>query len=384
MKLVAITLYPNKKAGSAIYSYKLYQEVAKHCEVVIFSDEDADKKNVIRAVKVWRRNSFWIPFRLFRRILKEKSHVCHFQIEYRTFNDNAALSSLEILLLLLFMIPSSIKKFVTLHGVISLAVAKELYGKRTGAIISKVPLKIFYKMLGILTEKIIVHTYVMKAILQEEYRVDKNKIIVIPHGVDRARRLSKKGENSGFNLLFHGFIRPSKGLECLLKAMQEVVKVSSETKLIIAGGTPHQEKEYFYINELRKKIRSLQFENQVKIMKGFLTENELEELILESDILVFPYTDNFVEASGALARVMDYEKPVICTRTPRFMGDLKDTKDCLMVPPCNDKKLGDAIINLVQNKSLRDELKMNLKKKASSRYWDVLAKRYIQLYGEDS
>jgi len=122
----------------------------------------------------------------------------------------------------------------------------------------------------------------------------------------------------------------------------------------------------------------------VKIIKGFLTENELEELILESDILIFPYTDNFVEASGALARVMDYEKPVICTRTLRFIGDLRDTKDCIMVPPCNDKKLRDAIINLVQNKSLRDELKMNLKKKASYRYWDVLARRYIQLFGEDS
>ena len=381
MKLVAVTLYPSKKAGSAVYSYKLYQEVAKHCEVVIFADEDAGKKNTIRVVNVWRRNSFWAPFRLFEQILKEKPQACHFQIEYRTFSDSAASASIQMLLLLLFMIPSSVRMFVTLHGVISLDVAKEFYGKRTGAIISKVPSKIFYKMLGIFVEKIIVHTYIMKAILQQEYKVSKDRIIVIPHGVDRARRLYNKGESGRFNLLFHGFIRPSKGLECLLKAMREVVRVYSETRLIIAGGTPHQEKKNFYIDELGKKIRSLQLENQVRIIKGFLTEHELEKLILGSNILVFPYTDNFAEASGALARIMDYERPIICTRTPRFIGDLEDTGDCMMTPPCNDKKLAEAIVDLIRDKNLRERLKTNLKKKATERYWDVLAIKYTRLFG---
>jgi glycosyltransferase involved in cell wall biosynthesis len=383
MKLAAITLYPNKKAGSATYSYKLYREIAKHCEVIVFGDEDAERKNTTQVVKAWRRNSIWLPFQLLKRIFTEKPQVCHFQIEYKTFNDDAILSSLEFLILLIFLAPSSIKTFVTLHGVVSPSVAKEFYGKKAGTAI-KVPLRVFYKTLEILTAGIIVHTWVMKKVLQEEYGVARNKIIIIPHGVDRAKRSYKTDDTQSHNLLFHGFLRTNKGLECLLNAMQAVLKRHPEARLIIAGGAPHQDRENSYIIELERKIQSMQLDDQVKIIRGFLSENRLEELISRSDILMFPYTDNFVEASGALARAMDYGKAVICTRTPRFIGDLEDEKDCLMVPPHNDAKLADAMIRLIENKDIRERIKCNLKRKASERYWDTLAIKHVRLFEEDT
>jgi len=381
MKLVAITLYPNKKAGSATYSYKLYKEIAKQFKVVIFGDEETERKNTVEVAKAWRRNSIWAPFKLFIKILRENPQACHFQIEYKTFSDNAILSSLEFLIIPVFLAPSSIKTFATLHGVISLSAAKEFYGKRAGAAI-KIPLRIFYKTLEIFTAMIIVHTRVMKKVLQEEYGVNGNKIVIISHGVDPAKHSYEIGGTQSHNLLFHGFLRPSKGLECLLNAMQAVLKVDSEAMLIIAGGAPHQDRENTYIIELEKKIQSMQLENQVKIIRGFLSEDRLEELISRSDILVFPYTDNFAEASGALARAMDYGKAVVCTRTPRFIGDLEDEKDCLMVPPNNDVKLAEAIIRLIENKDFRERIKCNLKRKASERYWDIMATKHVQLFEE--
>jgi glycosyltransferase involved in cell wall biosynthesis len=384
MKIAAVTLYPWKKAGSASYSYKLYQEISRHCEVIIFSDQDSNAKdNGVIVVRAWHRNSLWTPFQICKKVLKERPHICHIQLEYRTFNDYTAMTAIQTMLLLILMSPSSTKKYITLHGVISAITMENLFSERTSTAIFRGLLKLFYKSLELLVKKIIVHTHVMMAVLQKEYNVKSGKIIVIPHGVDRASHSNKKIEKEETTLLFHGYIRPSKGLEYLLDALHKVIKSYPKTELIIAGGAPYQEKnaESYFIKKLEAKIEFLDLKRNVKIFRGFLSEEELDRLISESDIVIFPYIDFFVEASGALARTMDYAKPVICTKTPRFIGDLEDLKDCLMVPPCNGEKLANAIIKLIQDKNLREKLKVGLKEKAVTRYWDAIAEKHIQLFG---
>ena len=385
MKIAAVTLYPDKKAGSALYSHKLYAEISKYCTVVILSDNEANHKDNVKMVNAWRRKSLLMPFQLFKHILRQKPHICHFQIEYKTFNDNAAISAIENLLLLLLTRITSINILVTLHGVIPFATTEKVFERKATAVFYNVPLRIFYKALEFSSKKIIVHTNLMENILRA-YGLSNNKIAVIPHGVDRARQFYGGDKKEGLTVLFHGFIRPSKGLEWLIKAMQNVAELHPRVKLIIAGETPHQEKRkgHFHISQLRREIRCLQLENHVKIIKKFLSENELEKLILESDVLVLPYIDNFFEASGALARVMDYGKPLICTKIPRFLGDLKNGEDCIMVSPCDAQKLAEAVIELVQNEKLRKKIGENLKEKASCRYWDILAKEYVQLYEENA
>lgn len=385
MKVVAVTLYPDKKAGSALYSHKLYAEISKYCTVVILSDNDANQKENIKVVNAWRRKSLLTPFQLFKNILRQKPHICHFQIEYKTFNDSAALSAIENLLLFLFIRITSISILVTLHGVIPIAKTEKVFERKATAVLCNLPLRIFYKALEFSSKRIIVHTNLMGNILKG-YGLSNNKIVVIPHGVDHARQLYGGDKKESLNVLFHGFVRPSKGLEWLINAMQKVAKLHPTVKLIIAGETPHQErvKGRFYISQLRRKIRYLQLENHVKIIKKFLSENELEKLILESDVLVLPYIDNFFEASGALARVMDYGKPLICTKIPRFLGDLKNGQDCIMVSSRDAQELAEAVIELSQNETLRKKISQNLKEKASWRYWDILAKKYVQLYEENA
>jgi len=385
MKVAAVTLYPDKKAGSALYSHKLYAEIAKYCTVVILSDSEANQKDNVKVVNAWRRKSLLMPFQLFKYTLKQKPRICHFQIEYRTFNDSVAISTIENLLLLLLMRITSIGILVTLHGVIPLTKTEKVFERKAIAVLCNLPLRIFYKTLEFSSKKIIVHTNLMENILQA-YGLNSNKIAVIPHGVDRARQLYGADKKESLTVLFHGFVRPSKGLEWLINAMRNVAELHPRVKLVIAGETPHQErgKGHFYISQLRSKIRCLQLENHVKVIKKFLNENELEKLILEGDILVLPYIDNFFEASGALARVMDYGKPLICTKIPRFLGDLRNGEDCIMVSPRDTQRLAEAVRELVQNETLRKKIGENLKEKASGRYWDIIAKQYVQLYEENA
>ncbi|MEM2102818.1 MAG: glycosyltransferase [Candidatus Bathyarchaeia archaeon] len=381
MKIAVVTLYPPKKAGSAFYSFNLYRELAKYFEVVILTDEKGNSK-MIETIKAWNRNSILLPFQLFKKISQTKPSIVHFQIEYRTFNDNASLSTLNALLATILTRNLNVKLIITLHGVISSAVIEKENVHSFSKLFTRILLTLFYRTLGTFSTKLVVHTKITKQVLQEEYKINPDKIVVIPHGVNHATIKRRRSSGKMVRVLFHGFVRAEKGLESLLRAISIVAVSHRNVKLTIAGGSPHQERMTGtrYIEKLNKMVQTLQIEGHVEFIPGFLSEDKLEEQILSSDIMVFPYTDQFLEASGAAARVMDYGKPIICTRTPRFIGDFEDQKDCLMITPNNEKELAKAIIALIENDTLRERISENLKKKATNRYWNVLVKEYVRLF----
>lgn len=382
MKVAAVTLYPPKRAGSAFYAFNLYREIAKYCEVVILTDETASQTGTAKIIKGWSRNSFPLPFELFKHIYRARPSICHFQMEYRPFNDNAILSSLDALLTVILSRTASVKVMMTLHGIIYPAIIEDEKVQFFNRPLSKFLLTCFYKFLSIFSTKLIVHTQIMRKVLKDEYKIDIRKIVVIPHGVPRSNVLSRRLGKKIATIFFHGFIRPEKGLECLLKALRIVVDSNKNVRLVIAGGVPFQESVVgeLYIDKLRKMINDLRLESHVDIKRGILSENELDKYISSSDVLVFPYLDRYLEASGAVARVMDYGVPIICARTPRFLGDLQNGQDCLMFDPNDEKELAKGIMNLINNQKLRQKISENLRDKAESRYWDVLAKEYIKLF----
>lgn len=383
MRVAAVTLYPPKKAGSAFYSFNLYREIVKYFEVVILTDEGTSS-STIRTIRAWVRNSIFIPFQLFKKIGQIKPSIVHFQIEYRTFNDNAALSTLNTLLATILIRKLNVKVIITLHGVISSGVIEKENIQFCNKVFAKILLMLFYKTLSIFSSKLIVHTRIMKQALQEEYKIDPGKIIVIPHGVNHALIKPRRVSNKIVKIFFHGFVRVEKGLESLLKAVRFVAIPHKNIKLTIVGGSPFQEstREDCYIGKLKKMVQTLQIREHVEFIQGFLSEDKLEEQIGSSDIMVFPYTDQYLEASGAVARVMDYGVPIICTRTPRFVGDLEDKKDCLMITPNNEQELARAIVDMIENDRLRRKISKNLKIKAANRYWEILAKEYVRLFKE--
>jgi len=385
MKIAAITLYPPKKAGSAFYSFNLYKEIAKYFEVVILTDETPNQTGTMKVIKAWNRNSILLPLDLFKKIYRTKPSICHFQIEYRPFNDNAILSTLDALLIVALTKIANLKAMITLHGVIYSAIIEEEKIQFLNKTLSKILLVIFYNLLSLSSTKLVVHNQITQNVLQEEYKISKKKIAVIPHGVIPAKMLHKRSKDGIIKIFFHGFVRPKKGLECLLRAIQIVVASYKNVKLIIAGGPPFQESVIgeSYIDRLRKMILTLRLGNHVEIKKGFISENDLDKYISSSDILVFPYIDHYLESSGSIARIMDYGVPIVCSKIPRFLADLQSGKECLMVTPNNEKELAEALMNLVDNQELRQKISENLRKKAKSRYWHILAKEYVKLFKEE-
>ena len=114
---------------------------------------------------------------------------------------------------------------------------------------------------------------------------------------------------------------------------------------------------------------------------NFVSEKELDKLIHDCDFIVLTSTkDYFVETSGALTRVADFNKPIICTTVTKFRSELKNGYDCLMFSPENGNELMNAMHILVKDKNLGRRLALNLKKHFETRYWSNVAKAHVDLY----
>jgi glycosyltransferase involved in cell wall biosynthesis len=235
--------------------------------------------------------------------------------------------------------------------------------------------------MGILqfSDKVIVHNRLMKKVLETECGAKEEKVAVIPHGVKKASKkpeFSEKGEE--ICILSLGFLRKGKGIESLIEAFENFLEKCPDAKLLIVGGShAHDRKGYpegfkaFLAPKLQKRVS----------FTGFVDEASLQRLIWRSDIIVLQSTEPYyVEASGALAAVADYGKPVVCTKVPKFQSELQDGEHYLAVEPSDSTELAQAFALLGENKELGKRLGKNLKEKFESRRWSKVAEEHVTLY----
>jgi glycosyltransferase involved in cell wall biosynthesis len=222
----------------------------------------------------------------------------------------------------------------------------------------------------------------MKKTLEENYGCRGEKVVVIPHGVVRAglKNWDRNGRCNTLKIISLGFLRQEKKLEHLLQAFLEFSMKNPSAKLFLIGDLhPHDNDKY--VENIKKFISNLKLEDKVRRM-NFVSEGELDKLIYDSDFIILVSTkDYFIETSGALARVADFGKPVVCSRVPKFQGELKDGYDCLMVAPENVDELVKAMKILAKNNKLKKQLASNLKRHFRARYWSEVAKMHLNCYG---
>jgi glycosyltransferase involved in cell wall biosynthesis len=117
----------------------------------------------------------------------------------------------------------------------------------------------------------------------------------------------------------------------LIRAFERFLGSYPDAELVIVGGRHEHDRrdclEYF------RGLVAPEFSGRV-FFTDFVDERSLDRLVLASDIVVVSSLERyFIEASGALARVACFGKPVICTRVPKFEAELRDGEDCVMTSP---------------------------------------------------
>ena len=383
LSVCAITTWPPYRDGIALYSAKLYERIADLAYVEVIANKvgayipSIYSENSIVVRRSWTRGGIFSLLQIFCQAVKSKAHLLHIHYGWLLYGFPSTL----LIPFLLLTIRLTRKPIVlTMHTVIQRNAKiydNNLLNKTTNFVIFTLT-----KLLTKFSYMVIVHNYLMKKSLEENYGCKGKRIVVIPHGVVRAslEKWNRNNTSDKLKILSLGFLRKEKKLEYLLRAFFEFSLENPNVQLFLIGG-PHPHDNDEYAQNIKKLINDLKLEDKVYLI-NFVSEGELNKLIHDSDFIVLVSTkDYFIETSGALARVADFGKPVVCSRVPKFQGELKDGYNCLMVTPENVDELVKAMKILAKNNKLKRQLASNLRKHFKSRYWTEVAKMHVSCYG---
>lgn len=210
---------------------------------------------------------------------------------------------------------------------------------------------------------------------------DGKKFDVIPFGVDTDffKPLNVNKDKSTFQILAVGYLIERKGFEYLIKAMKYVLERHENVKLKIVGSGPLEGK-------LKSFIKDFELERNIEILKN-VSDKGLLTLYNSSDIFVLP---SVVDSQGnteglgvVLLEAMACGIPVIGSDIGGIPDIIQDRKTGLLVSEKDISGLSNAILALIENRDLRQNIAFNGYNEVKEKFsWYGIAKKYTELYNQ--
>lgn len=249
-------------------------------------------------------------------------------------------------------------------------------------------LKYYYKIVSFFCDKIIV--------LEEEFKqrlikigVNKEKIQVIPHGVDinfkiYSKKIARKKlslPQDKFIILYFGYLTWYKGADIFLKLAKKTTE--KNILFIIAGGPsftqknkPHYQKFLCLFKKLPKNL----------IVTGFVPEKKISLYFSACDLVMLPYR-SMLSSSGPLSLAFSFEKPVMLSEKLQFYLKTKDFRNAVKKAQLRKKDLFFSLIKSPLKKLTPRSIKKlalfsRLMKK--QRNFSTLATQYFSLINDPS
>jgi glycosyltransferase involved in cell wall biosynthesis len=208
-----------------------------------------------------------------------------------------------------------------------------------------------------------------------EFGIAKEKIHIIPMGVEVERIEKDQNATEQLQILFVGRIARVRRLELLLQAVSQL---SFPFHLTIAGG---EEKTSSvtrggYLNELKQLTKQLSLENKVTYV-GKKTQSELKILYQSADIFVYPSLyENFGQP---LLEAAAHGLPLISTSVGIARDIIIEGETGYQISG-KPKEIKERIESL-RDSNLRLEMGKRIQDKVKNRFdWGNIMDQYMNLY----
>jgi len=173
------------------------------------------------------------------------------------------------------------------------------------------------------------------------------------------------------NILFVGRLEKRKGLDYLLKAYHRAKQEIPESRLIVVGPGTRLRGKY------EKQVMRSSLEDVIFV--GSVSYEELPRYYRTADIFCSPATGQ--ESFGiVLLEAMAVGKPVIASDIEGYASLITHGVEGLLVPPQDENMLAQALISLMNDKALRQQLGANGIRKAQEYGWGRIARRVLDYY----
>ncbi len=239
-----------------------------------------------------------------------------------------------------------------------------------------------------LSNRLVTMTKTGVAFLQEIYKIPKQKISLIPHGVPEPRPAHSGTRNNRFALdgkrllLTYGLLSPDKGIEYAIRALPDILKVHPDVTYFIAGSThPNVRRQNgeTYRQYLQQLVEELGVTNRVEFYDRFLDTADLIELISAAHICITPYLNKEHIVSGTLAYMVGRGKPVVST--PYWHAIELSTSGHVRIIPFKDSHaITEEVLHLLDNGGwgINDVNRVDLLERNTT--WAVVAHKYMCLF----
>lgn len=180
-------------------------------------------------------------------------------------------------------------------------------------------------------------------------------------GQEEAR---KKLSLNGHTLLFFGYVRKYKGLDCLIRALSRVSR-KMDCKLVVAG-------EFYEPKELYERlIEEEGLRDKVVVHDRYVPNESAETYFAAADALVAPYRE--ASQSGIVQLAYHFGKPVIASDAGGLPEAIEDGHTGYVAPANDPDGLANAILKFYENRETIS-FEENINKLKKRRSWEALAK----------
>jgi glycosyltransferase involved in cell wall biosynthesis len=238
------------------------------------------------------------------------------------------------------------------------------------------------------SDAVVVMMEKIKDKLVDGYGASRKKIIVIPHGTpDLPFTLTdtyKEKKQLGGRIILGNInlLTPTRGIEYALDAVATIAKRYPNVLYLVIGQTHPvllKAKGEEYRNFLKKEVKRLKIEKNVKFINRYLSLDELIDWLKIIDFYVTPYLDPQQAASGALAYAIGAGK--CCISTPYlYAKEVLDNNRGVFVPFRNANSIASAVIELWENQNKKEKISQNAYDYGRLMTWSSTGLRYLDLF----
>ncbi len=375
LRVCFVSSYPPNHARLSEYTKSLVDEMAKRrtlYDIHVLADtvnglknRAQDGPNVV-VLRIWTPDAPFSILSILFTLLKLKPDIVHFNVHFQSFGKDRLSNFVGLSLIFLCRL-LHVKVVVTLHNFGELVDLRKVQMKST--FMNRIGIFVATKSV-LSASKVVVKVKLYKKYLSERYGY--KGVSYIPHGA--ALQIDPPHSSKEKIVLIFGHMGPHKGLQVLLDAFREMLKVRDDVRLVVAGSDHPNFPGYL---ESVKKCLSLQ---KVDFL-GYVDKNDLAEVFEAADVVVLPYL-TATGTSGVFHLACEFGKSIVASNLPEIRELLRDGASAILVPQGDVKMLKVAILSVLDDKELRASMERRNLMFAQRENWGVVAEAYEKVYLE--